>query len=229
MATQSQVARRAAVRLPGEPHVAPLEVVHRGEETSPAPLRVLFFDHTAAQSGAEIAMLNLVRNLDTRKVTPVVVFGAYGPVVEQMSPFADTHVLPMPVAVAGAKKDSLGIGSLFRLRATLGGVAYIWRLSRFIRRSDVDVVHTNSLKADIIGGIAGRLARRPVIWHVRDRIDEDYLPAIRGADIPPAVSMGPAFRDHEFRGDSAVFGSQRAAGQLRPSFRWPPGTERRGA
>ncbi len=176
MATQSQVARRAAVRLPGEPHVAPLEVVHRGEETSPAPLRVLFFDHTAAQSGAEIAMLNLVRNLDTRKVTPVVVFGAYGPVVEQMNPVADTHVLPMPVAVAGAKKDSLGIGSLFRLRATLGGVAYIWRLSRFIRRCDVDLVHTNSLKADIIGGIAGRLARRPVIWHVRDRIDEDYLP-----------------------------------------------------
>ncbi len=176
MPTQSQVARRAAVRLPRRQDVAPLEVVHRGEETSSSPVRVLFFDHTAAQSGAEIAMLNLVRNLDTRKVTPVVVFGAYGPVVEQMNPFADTHVLPLPVAVAGAKKDSLGIGSLFRLRATLSGVGYIWRLARFIRRSDVDVVHTNSLKADVIGGIAGRLARCPVIWHVRDRIDEDYLP-----------------------------------------------------
>ncbi len=176
MPTQSQVARRAAVGLPRQQQVASLEVVHRGEEISSSPVRVLFFDHTAAQSGAEIAMLNLVRNLDTRKVTPVVVFGAYGPVVEQMNPFADTHVLPLPVAVAGAKKDSLGIGSLFRLRATLGGVAYIWRLARFIRRSDVDVVHTNSLKADVIGGIAGRLARCPVIWHVRDRIDEDYLP-----------------------------------------------------
>jgi len=176
MPTQSQVARRAAVRLPGQQPVAALEVVHRAEEISSSPVRVLFFDHTAAQSGAEIAMLNLVRSLDTRKVTPVVVFGGFGPIVEQMTPFADTHVLPLPVAVAGAKKDSLGIGSLFRLRATLGGVAYIWRLARFIRRSNVDVVHTNSLKADVIGGIAGRLARRPVIWHVRDRIDEDYLP-----------------------------------------------------
>jgi glycosyltransferase involved in cell wall biosynthesis len=176
MTIQSQAIRRASVLLPDQPGAAPLEVVHCQEQTPSSPIRVLFFDHTAAQSGAEIAMLNLVRHLDSRKVTPVVVFGAYGPVVEQMHRFADTQVLPMPVAVAGAKKDSLGIASLFRLRAALGGIAYIWRLARFIRRNEVDVVHTNSLKADVIGGIAGRLARRPVIWHVRDRIDEDYLP-----------------------------------------------------
>ena len=41
---------------------------------------------------------------------------------------------------------------------------------------DIDVVHTNSLKADIIGGMAGRLAGCFVVWHVRDRIDADYLP-----------------------------------------------------
>jgi len=40
-----------------------------------------------------------------------------------------------------------------------------------------DQVHTNSLKAALYGGMAGRLARVPcVIWHVRDRIAEDYLP-----------------------------------------------------
>lgn len=163
------------MRLHSQPGVATMEVPHLREESCP-PLRVLFFDHTAAQSGAEIAMLNLVRHLDSRKVTPVVVFGADGPIVEQMRPFADTHVLPMPVAVAGAKKDSLGVASLFHLRATVGGVAYIWRLAEFIRRNDVDLVHTNSLKADLIGGIAARFSGRPVIWHVRDRIDDDYLP-----------------------------------------------------
>ena len=164
------------MRLQSQRGVVPMEVPHR-QVQSPRPLRVLFFDHTAAQSGAEIAMLNLVRSLDTRKVTPVVVFGADGPVAEQMRTFAETHVLPMPVAVGSAKKDSLGVGSLFRLRATLGGAAYILRLAKFIRRNHVDFVHTNSLKADLIGGMAARLAGRPVIWHVRDRIDNDYLPA----------------------------------------------------
>jgi glycosyltransferase involved in cell wall biosynthesis len=152
------------------------DVAHPSERKAPSAIRVLFFDHTAAQSGAEIAMLNLVSHLDLQKVTPVVVFGASGPLVEQMRPFADTHVLAMPVAVAGAKKDSLGVGSLFDLRATFSGAAYIWRLAQFIRRNDFDLVHTNSLKADLIGGIAARLSRCPVIWHVRDRIEEEYLP-----------------------------------------------------
>lgn len=169
------------MRLPSRRDVVPAEVPNPKQQRSVAPIRVLFFDHTAAQSGAEIAMLNLVRNLDTRKTTPVVVFGADGPVAEQMRPVAETHILPMPSAVRGAKKDSLGIRSLLDVRATFGGLAYIWRLAAFIRQSNVDLVHTNSLKADVIGGIAGRLAGRPVVWHVRDRIDEDYLarPAVR--------------------------------------------------
>ena len=121
-------------------------------------------------------MLNLVSHLDSRKVTPIVVFGAYGPVVEQMRPFAETHVLPMPVALGSAKKDSLGLASLFNLRAVFGGVAYSYRLARFIRQNHVDFVHTNSLKADLIGGIAAGLSRRPVVWHVRDRIADEYLP-----------------------------------------------------
>jgi glycosyltransferase involved in cell wall biosynthesis len=37
-------------------------------------------------------------------------------------------------------------------------------------------VHTNSLKAALYGGAAGRLARVPVVWHLRDRIADDYLP-----------------------------------------------------
>jgi glycosyltransferase involved in cell wall biosynthesis len=149
----------------------------RSAVAKPRPLRVLFFDHTAAQSGAEIAMLNLVRHLDPQKIKALVVFGAGGPVVDQMRPYAETYVLPLPATVANAKKDSLGISSLFRLRATLGGIRYMWGLAKFIRQNEVDVVHTNSLKADLIGGIAARLSGRPVIWHVRDRVDNDYLPS----------------------------------------------------
>jgi len=172
----SQALRKPSVRLPLRPKLVSVEVPRR-QKTIPSPLRVLFFDHTGAQSGAEIAMLNLVRHLDRAKVTPVVVFGAGGPVAEQMRAFAETHVLPLPIAVATAKKDSLGIATLFRFRATLGGIAYIWRLARFIREKEVDLVHTNSLKADLIGGFAARISRRRLIWHVRDRIDNDYLPS----------------------------------------------------
>ncbi len=37
-------------------------------------------------------------------------------------------------------------------------------------------MHTNSLKAALYGGVAARLAGVPVVWHIRDRIADDYLP-----------------------------------------------------
>jgi glycosyltransferase involved in cell wall biosynthesis len=40
-----------------------------------------------------------------------------------------------------------------------------------------DLVHTNSLKAAIYGGFAARIVGIPVVWHVRDRIADDYLPS----------------------------------------------------
>jgi glycosyltransferase involved in cell wall biosynthesis len=139
-------------------------------------IRVLFFNHTATQGGGEIALLNLVRNLDPQEVTPIVVLAADGPIVEKIRPFAETHVLPLARSVGDARKDSLGVGSVLQIRAVFSVVAYIWMLVRVIRQYQIDLVHTNSLKADLLGGIAARLSRRPVIWHVRDRIDDDYLP-----------------------------------------------------
>ena len=37
-------------------------------------------------------------------------------------------------------------------------------------------MHTNSLKAGVYGSLAAKAAGVPVVWHVRDRIAEDYLP-----------------------------------------------------
>ena len=75
------------------------------------------------------------------------------------------------------RKDTLGAGSLWKVGLIIRAIFYAFRLARFIAQRRVDLVHTNSLKADIIGGLAARLARVPVIWHIRDRISDDYLPA----------------------------------------------------
>jgi glycosyltransferase involved in cell wall biosynthesis len=44
-----------------------------------------------------------------------------------------------------------------------------------LRDERPDLVHTNSLKSGIYGSLAARLAGVPVVWHVRDRIADDYL------------------------------------------------------
>ncbi len=140
--------------------------------------KILFFDHTAALGGGEVALLNLVKRLDRSRFRPIVALGATGTLQARLlEAGVETHVLPMDASVVHTRKDSLGVGSLLRVGAMAHSVAYAWRLARFMRRHQIALVHTNSLKADIIGGVAARLARVPVIWHVRDRIENDYLPA----------------------------------------------------
>jgi len=74
------------------------------------------------------------------------------------------------------RRDQIRAGRL-PLRSALVAAAYVIQLTWRLRRLRPDLVHTNSLKAAIYGGLAARLAGVPVVWHVRDRITEDYLPS----------------------------------------------------
>jgi glycosyltransferase involved in cell wall biosynthesis len=146
------------------------------------PSRILYFDHTAILSGGEIALLNLVRHVDRRRVTPVVVLCSDGPLADRLRDICDVHILALSEGVRKAKKDSFGWGSVLKFRGIATVVFCSFRLAIFAIKHNVDLIHTNSLKADIIGGLAGRLAWRPVVWHIRDRIEPDYLAplAVRG-------------------------------------------------
>ena len=138
---------------------------------------VLYLDHTAKMGGGEIALLNLVAALDKRYYRPVVVLAADGPLVARLRDAGiETRVEPLAASVLETRKDSIGPRSLLRLGQAGACIRYAFRLARLARRLGADLIHTNSLKADLYGGLAGRLARIPVIWHVRDSIDGHYLP-----------------------------------------------------
>jgi len=138
------------------------------------PKRVLYLDHIAAMGGGEIALLHLARQLDRNRYVPIVALLSDGPLAQEMKAAGiETHILRVSEKIIHARKDALGRGSLLKLGAGLAATA---RVASIIRRVKADIVHANSLKSDILGGLAARLALRPVIWHVRDRIENDYLP-----------------------------------------------------
>jgi glycosyltransferase involved in cell wall biosynthesis len=146
--------------------------------TPTPPARILFVDHTAELSGGELALLNIIRHLDRQRYEPVVVLFSDGPLVGRLAEAkVRTILLQLAPGIVRAKKDGLGLRSLMRLGAAWGVAAHVVRLARLISHEQVDLVHTNSLKADVIGGLAARVARRPVVWHVHDRIEAPYLPA----------------------------------------------------
>lgn len=138
---------------------------------------ILYLDHTAKIGGGEIALLNLVTALDKTRFTPIVALASDGPLVEKLRAAGiQTHVLPLDPSLVETRKDSLGASSLLRLGRVTRLLGYTVRLARWARAHKADLIHTNSLKSDLYGAVAGRLARIPVLWHVRDHIASPYLP-----------------------------------------------------
>jgi len=147
-------------------------VEHRGRDEE--RLSVVVLDHCARLSGGELAMSRMLpacTGLDVR-----VVLAENGPLVDRLTADGlDVSVRPMDEMTHSVAKDAVVPGTAM-VRAMIGAVRYSASLAADVRRERTDVVVTNSLKSALYGGVAGRLARVPVVWHLRDRISDDYLP-----------------------------------------------------
>jgi glycosyltransferase involved in cell wall biosynthesis len=142
------------------------------------PIRVLYLDHTAKPSGAELALVRLLGELDRSRVEPIVVLAEDGPLLQLLSQQSiEAHVVPLSANLREVRKDSLSFGGLLAQVRSLRG---LWRYARhlgcFARQRRVDLIYSNSLKSDVYGVMAARMAGVPIIWHIHDRIDELYLP-----------------------------------------------------
>ena len=142
------------------------------------PISVLYLDHTARLSGGEIALVRLLGALDRTRFTPHVLLAEDGPLVERLERIGiETHVIPLSDSVRSVRKDTLSGRAMGRFHLVVPFVRYCVNVTAFIRKHKFVILHTNSLKSDIYGGVAGLLTGRPVVWHVRDHIDPSYLPA----------------------------------------------------
>jgi glycosyltransferase involved in cell wall biosynthesis len=140
---------------------------------------VLYLDHTAQLSGGELALARLLGALDRSRVEPIVVLGEDGPLFAHLTTkhSIEAHVLPLDEKVRNVRRGRLGVGGLIGQLRSFGTLwAYARRIGRFARERQPDLIYTNSLKSDFYGALAARLSGVPVIWHVRDRIEESYLP-----------------------------------------------------
>lgn len=138
---------------------------------------VVFLNHTAALGGAEFALKRLVCSMNRRAWCPVLVFGEDGPAVDLMRGIsAETYVLPLGKSLASTRRESLSTGGMLAFSRLRSSVGYTVRLGRFLRERAADLVHTNSMKAHVLGGFAAKQRGLPVVWHLRDTIAEPALP-----------------------------------------------------
>lgn len=135
--------------------------------------RIAYLDHAAdVGGGAEEALVDLLRFVDRELVDPLLI------VAERTDWLRDVDVteaqtvrfFPESGEILGRSHDTLG-DSRSNLNSIRRSVGPVRQLARLLRRHDVDLVHTNSLKTHVLGGLAARMARKPLIWDVRDILD----------------------------------------------------------
>ena len=147
----------------------------------PRPVLVLS-NHAEVVGGGEISLLALLERLDRARWTPIAVVPAEGTVAARCRTLGlEPRVVPLP---------SLRSPGL----ATLGSLA---ALRRLIRDTAARLLHANGSRAMAYAGPAGRLAGRPVVWHVRvaDREPalDRVLAALAAAVIVNSRAVGARF------------------------------------
>jgi glycosyltransferase involved in cell wall biosynthesis len=138
-------------------------------------LRVVYLDHVARLSGGEIALLRMLPHL--AHVHAHVILGEEGVLAERLHEAGiSVEVLPFAASARELRRDAVRLGGASP-GAALHTLSYTVRLARRLRRLRPDLVHTNSLKSGVYGGLAAKAAGIPLVWHLRDRIAEDYIPS----------------------------------------------------
>ncbi|WP_456428904.1 glycosyltransferase [Rhodocaloribacter sp.] len=132
--------------------------------------RILFLDHVGVLGGAELSLLDVARHFAGASRVALFEDGPFRRRLEEAGVGVD--VLAAPDSV---KKVSREGGKGGDLRSLPGVMALAWRVAR--RARGFDVVYANSQKSFVVGSVAARLARKPMIWHLRDLLTGDHFSA----------------------------------------------------
>ena len=132
-------------------------------------INILYLNPAGFIGGAEKSLLDLLDNLPPERFRPLVALLSPGPMAEALRERSiDCRLLPLSPALLelsrGKGKNSPGalLAAPFRLLPAAG------QLGRLIRKERISIVHTNGLKAHLLGTLPARFNGRPVVWHFRD-------------------------------------------------------------
>ncbi len=142
------------------------------------PLDVVYLNHVAVPSGAERALTRLLPALTG--VRPHVILAEHGWLAGELGSLGiSVEVLELPRRTRALSRERVGPSLPVAAIADTG--RYARTLAVRLRELSPDLVHANSLKANVYGHLAARRAGVPSVWHARDRIVPEYLP---GAAVP---------------------------------------------
>jgi len=161
-------------------------------------MKLLCLDQTAELGGAELSLFAEVTNL--RHDISVLLFedGPFREMLEAAN--VKVEVLQAPAGAMTVRREAGIAAILFALPAVVKLV-----LTVAARAKAYDIIYANSQKAFVIGVFASALARRPLVWRLRDVLSASHFSATLRRTavflanwkarrvIPNSVATGKAF------------------------------------
>ena len=130
---------------------------------------VLFVDHTGVMGGAQHSLLDIAEANRGRGAVALLEDGPFAAALESRG----VRVVRIEggAALRRIKKSSVLPG--------VGPLAAIARMARAVARAagSYDVLYANSPKSFLVAALAGAIARKPVVWHLRDILGGGHFSA----------------------------------------------------
>jgi glycosyltransferase involved in cell wall biosynthesis len=130
--------------------------------------RILFIDQSGVLGGAELSLLDIVRRLGPGNEVALLSDGPLRTRLEEAC--VPVSLFPLGRTLGGIRRATGLIGAL---QAVPSLAAIVARLAR--RARAFDVLYANTQKALVVAAAAGRIARRPVVWHLRDILADGHF------------------------------------------------------
>ncbi len=133
---------------------------------------ILFVHHANDMYGADIGLLHSIRSLDVTKYHPIVILpsdmpsGMLSAELDRLG--VEYHIAPLGIL----RRKYISAGSIAPLLLQLmRGIVYVRAVAR---ERQAAMVYVNTM-VTVSGAIGGKLARAPVLWHIREIVSMPYF------------------------------------------------------
>lgn len=132
--------------------------------------RVLFLDQSGELGGAELSLLDIARHFRAQATVALLADGPFAARLRDAGIACD--VLAGTAALLSVRRQDGPARWLHAAGAVGRSIAALARLAR-----THDLIYANTQKSFVLGALAAMVARRPLIWHLRDILSAAHFGA----------------------------------------------------
>jgi glycosyltransferase involved in cell wall biosynthesis len=147
-------------------------------------VKLLYLDHAPILGGAQVVLLNLIRALDDNRFAPQVATAADSPLIPELQA---AGIVAMTVPFG--RLNQAGIATPVNLLHAARAVTHL------IQQHQIALLHTNTVRAHIVGSLAAAFTRTPLVWTLHDNTFPRVLVRVLAPVPAQAITVSTWLRD----------------------------------